>query len=585
MASSADFCRNPSAYGLKLYNERYGGTGIITHIKTKKVDGKEIVEKACLMNKNGMAADAVGVVCGDLDTLDLTCCYDEDDDIQPYFWYDRKECENWFEVARSENLCTISEGPKPKPDENKYGCEVVGFELPQKIAGDVKSKAKEWILNTGDPQTLVYWQKWPQGEEAAWMGLLDWAENTLTVFLVAAGVGVGSSCVAGKMTPQEIKEVEDKILTKLSARVGSRTVNLVKGAKDVAGQSIKSTKDVARILGLEKAKNIGKNLVIAGGVGGYTLSQGVEYWVDSISYKFEKEKGNTLFLINPGRKGYEFPLGENTKKYHVILERSWATGGDDVSFYLASPCKADLKVTPYPVKTEDGKEKSKYACGNELDKLTCGIVSDEPVWTTEGRCTWNDDEEEPLCASYRLAISEQFRKCIDSNPGDDEEALKARLACFYKVVDANKDKFTDEECGCFDYSKEMEKYVKDVDKAVEEVCGEKPEKKITYLYVNEEQDVEYCRELHGRFYPYPAEYLDAIEVQAENPYPEYQPNYCFATASKSYAAFKVLDLGSTIFLGWNPAGACVKRAAFSLAGAAVFTQLSKVTSWPGHTGW
>ncbi|WP_456474852.1 hypothetical protein, partial [Candidatus Pyrohabitans sp.] len=576
--NSEDFC---PLYGANVKRGAYG-TGESRAEIRYETDPSGRIKKACLQHKG--EEGWVGVVCGDLEKMDMVCCYDMEE--AGYFWERNKIClageERGDFKKMDEESCNAMVrlgilGEKPKPEETKYGCEVVGFELPQKVEGGFK----EYVLNTGDPKYLAYWQKWPQGEEAAWMGLLDWSENMFSIFMWAAAGAVAGGCGLKYVKEKEMSEL-NKLITKIEARLGKDTVRLVgKGKETIRDRGLKSADQIADAIGLKKitykSASIGKNLVLTAGVGGYTVSQGAEFWLDSIAYKFEKEKGNTLILVNPGRKGYEFSLGENTKEYHVILERDWINEGDDVSFYLASPCKTDLQVVAYPVKVEGGKKKSKYTCGNALDKLTCGIKGDEPVWISSGRCIWDDEE----CMDEKDEISEQFKKCIDNNPGDDEEAIKARLSCFYNVVDnyAKKGTFTPKECGCFDYGRELKRYmkVKDVNKAVTEVCGEKPAE--SYFYVNdyekdEDKRFKYCKELHGRYYPLAAERLNAIEIKATYPYPEYKENYCYATSSRSYKAFKLLDLGSTIFLGWNPAGACLKRSAFSLAGAAVFTKLS-----------
>ncbi|PIN81751.1 hypothetical protein COV11_01245 [Candidatus Woesearchaeota archaeon CG10_big_fil_rev_8_21_14_0_10_30_7] len=47
-------------------------------------------------------------------------------------------------------------------------CMVQNFELPQRLNGDLKEWARNWITNSNDPKYLVYHEMFPLGEEKAW---------------------------------------------------------------------------------------------------------------------------------------------------------------------------------------------------------------------------------------------------------------------------------------------------------------------------------------------------------------------------------------------------------------------------------
>ncbi|MFH1641290.1 MAG: hypothetical protein ABIC04_00145 [Nanoarchaeota archaeon] len=72
----------------------------------------------------------------------------------------------------------------------KFSCTVNGFELPQ-----VVTSAEEWLLDYGDPLYLVYYEKFPEGEQKAW----EAEANVL--FMVGLGARLGLALIPFVKTP------------------------------------------------------------------------------------------------------------------------------------------------------------------------------------------------------------------------------------------------------------------------------------------------------------------------------------------------------------------------------------------------
>ncbi len=225
-----------------------------------------------------------------------------------------------------------------------YTCEVE-FELPQEITAE---EAQDWIIAFGDPQYLVYWQKWPSGEENAWMGKLEWAENSVTLFLVTKAAEVGTSCTLGKLGGSVLGRVLNlfkasrvkKIFFKSKKGVSAGDIKIdgtaeIRNAKKFNELSVE---DKLKAIGL-KAKDSMKRLGygLAGGVSG---AAAIETWLDSVTFKLETQAPDSLLLVSPGKKLNEFKLKYTEGYTFVALERY----GPKVWFYSASPCTATYRV-------------------------------------------------------------------------------------------------------------------------------------------------------------------------------------------------------------------------------------------------
>ncbi len=238
-----------------------------------------------------------------------------------------------------------------------YTCEV-DFELPQKITAE---KAQDWIIAFGDPKYLVYWQKWPSGEENAWMGKLEWAENTVTLFLATKAAEVAGSCTLGKLGGAALTKVLKFLKVSKIAGVEKRSERLVtREGKDL---NKLSENEQLRAIGLKdsmikKLKDSGKTLGY-GLVAGASGVSAIETWLDSVTFKLETQAPDSLLLVSPGKKLNEFKLKYAKDYTFVALDRN----GADVWFYSASPCKARYRVGAMSYKCKQSiKVDGKYMC-------------------------------------------------------------------------------------------------------------------------------------------------------------------------------------------------------------------------------
>ncbi|NIO22583.1 MAG: hypothetical protein GTN38_00965 [Candidatus Aenigmarchaeota archaeon] len=116
---------------------------------------------------------------------------------------------------------------------NTYAkCIVKNFHLPQDV-----TKKEEWIAGYGDPEFLVYWQKFPEGEDRSWTGFSTWLNNVFTVVIwgipASEFLGAAKNFVVGGAK-------------KLAGRVASKTGGLIgKLAKKITGKSVANMADDA----------------------------------------------------------------------------------------------------------------------------------------------------------------------------------------------------------------------------------------------------------------------------------------------------------------------------------------------------
>ena len=74
--------------------------------------------------------------------------------------------------------------------ENKgaLDCKVINFNMPDNFKG-ITGTAKEYISGFGDPNFLVYFQKFPQGEDRSWVSWSAWYEGVGAVMMVTMCAG------------------------------------------------------------------------------------------------------------------------------------------------------------------------------------------------------------------------------------------------------------------------------------------------------------------------------------------------------------------------------------------------------------
>lgn len=96
-------------------------------------------------------------------------------------------------------------------------CTVKDFYLPQETTAD--HWWNRWVAGLYDPNFLVYWQKFPLGEDQSWTGGATWSQNVMTVamygFPVSLIFGKGKKFFVGK-----VKEIPSKVKGFFSNLIG-----------------------------------------------------------------------------------------------------------------------------------------------------------------------------------------------------------------------------------------------------------------------------------------------------------------------------------------------------------------------------
>jgi hypothetical protein len=221
-------------------------------------------------------------------------------------------------------------------------CKVTNFRLPQEV-----SAPEKWIKGWGDPKFLVYWEQFPSGEEEAWSGIPTWISNAVDIAF--AWFAVGKAFRIGAMTAKLVvgqagKRIASKVAASTSRELLAR--HLTRYAEK---QTIKNAaNEISKIVG----PWLSKRLVIVAGVS--TSAAIVAAHLESKVAKYDLQP-NSLVLKSP----YEEPEPKKSEfKGPVFIDgirsmrrRRW--GHIDKTFYLASPCSANLTV-----------EKHVINCGN-----------------------------------------------------------------------------------------------------------------------------------------------------------------------------------------------------------------------------
>jgi len=109
-------------------------------------------------------------------------------------------------------------------------CSITSFQLPQEI-----STAEEWIDGFGDPLYLIFWQRFPAGEDASWSSKSAWFTGTGKVMF---GLMCASRVLTAIVFPS--KMISKQTVTKQTVKdmIGdatSKTSGLISKLKNVKG--------------------------------------------------------------------------------------------------------------------------------------------------------------------------------------------------------------------------------------------------------------------------------------------------------------------------------------------------------------
>ena len=230
-----------------------------------------------------------------------------------------------------------------------FKCVVTNFHLPQDFE-ELGVKPQEWIDGFGLPMFLVYWQSFPPGEDEAWASMTNWFKGAGTLIFAI-------SCVHGSLkilrhpyenlmkplyqTAESIgKNGRDvyNLITKYSS--AERSIVLKEAMKsflkDVGRESFDVFKRVSAVTGI--------------GVGITELEDYYDMRLYNI-IEMHRNRGNKLVLQQPVKSIDEFGIETKPSKPSdslvnlgkpIILDKGKGKGNP--TFYLASPCHADLTV-------------------------------------------------------------------------------------------------------------------------------------------------------------------------------------------------------------------------------------------------
>jgi hypothetical protein len=343
-------------------------------------------------------------------------------------------------------------------------CTVENFNLPQKVG-----KAQEWIDGYDDPNFIMYWQSFPQGEDKPWSSMSTWIQGVGTVVLWAvpasmalkifgkgkkAGVvledmpaykryfqrftdwiagklklGAGKivnfvydntlgraarieairTFVRNRMNRQVVEELgsdwfkywsaidKDKVVVvgtegmlekefRAVARGEESSVDLI--------EYIKLSSDKTSILGKLGFKNMDWDVIksYAQKAGFVSVTAYIAARLDSQNEKYVDKFGK-MVLKSPFKDAEEFDLAKLSIEptpampygggMPVVLDKPGVvTYGGDTTAYLASPCRADVKVTKgtaicdgYSYDKATGATKCSVVAANANgDYMACGSV-------------------------------------------------------------------------------------------------------------------------------------------------------------------------------------------------------------------
>ncbi|MBN1896822.1 MAG: hypothetical protein JW789_03810 [Candidatus Aenigmarchaeota archaeon] len=282
-------------------------------------------------------------------------------------------------------------------------CKVSDFYLPQdfdqiRILGITMDEPRAWVAGFGDPEYIVYWQDFPQGEDYSWTSLGTWLDSALFVFFAGAPLG---AMVKG--TKYLIKGVGKTVISEAGGALASKGDDVISSMFKTTSATDESIQYIIYEEGVTKAT---RRAVLTEAVekgffskvvtnmnsyykgpsttwlftkaGVLTGAAWAAAYIDSLNEKFMKQKSSMvlkipfadpqLFMIEEmasapadtsydifgpdtylGRESGSYPLGIVRP---VMLDKTstitLTDGGEglqkDTLFYLASPCLADLDI-------------------------------------------------------------------------------------------------------------------------------------------------------------------------------------------------------------------------------------------------
>ncbi len=218
-------------------------------------------------------------------------------------------------------------------------CTLYNFRLPQEFGG-VKGTAEEWVKGCGDPDFLMYWQEFPEGEDQSWNSFRTWAENVYDIIFAWWGagkvfrIGKGTAKITFQYTVKKgiysAKDVYARIVYRdpleyfVKHTLNQKSSATLKQELGKIGEEILSKK----LMGKEIATLAKRGIAITP----WTVAAAL---IDSINAKY-KQYTNSIVL--------KIPFNDPENKSLQLNGEPVFLKNKKTSFYMVSPCDANLKV-------------------------------------------------------------------------------------------------------------------------------------------------------------------------------------------------------------------------------------------------
>jgi len=204
--------------------------------------------------------------------------------------------------------------PIAKQQTSRYGCSVQGFELPQEIPEI--SIADNWLSGLGDPKYLLYYEAFPEGEDASWkVDMTSWYSPVM--FLSAATTFI--------MGPNKfVENIAKKAARKKLAKA------VIKHAAGEMGEEAyeKAVKSFIFVYGDETIEGMGKKMLVRKeallGLGGVVTEQNADDYLIMLSKYLKGGTVNNYGAMYQASRGFfRRVLDGVTEGSELFTELNW----------------------------------------------------------------------------------------------------------------------------------------------------------------------------------------------------------------------------------------------------------------------
>jgi hypothetical protein len=275
---------------------------------------------------------------------------------------------------------------------NSLDCTVKNFNLPESFGNGIFKEPKEHIEGFGDPSFLVYFQNFPKGEDASWVGFSSWYKGVGTImFLSMCASDFLRPALKGLKLLRPTKFAEAmKGLPHTASEIKAEIAKEIKYVESVGQRSI-NTKTY-KMVGEDEASKFYEKIYVVPGPETYTarefsasnlmqaLKDDVKTWakenwkpamakamayavidgeyayaaarLDSEVGKIVYDNPQSIVLQVPFKKGEPYPISNlKTIDKETGIDLGMPVIRDKkTTMSLASPCHADIAIKKSEIK-------------------------------------------------------------------------------------------------------------------------------------------------------------------------------------------------------------------------------------------